>query len=104
VTAGMAHPERKEKGATIMYKNAGTNTPPDAAKIGSAAFLKEDKEPTFNSCLISNPTIKKNKVIRPSLIQNFKENPKKEADKIREKIGLILNKTKDSKKQKISKN
>ena len=49
--------------------SAGTTIPPIAATTGNAALCKVDNSPISNSLLISSPTIRKNKDIKPSSIQ-----------------------------------
>src|SRR5215471_4163879 len=49
--------------------NAGSSIPPTAAATGKMAFFKVERCPTTISRLISRPTTKKNRAIRPSFIQ-----------------------------------
>ena len=48
---------------------AGIIIPPNAANIGSEAFLKLESSPSIISRLISKPTRRKNTAIKPSFTQ-----------------------------------
>jgi len=51
----------------IQCTKAGIAIPPNAARMGSKAFFGSDSSPAYSSLSISNPTIKKNNVMNPSL-------------------------------------
>src|ERR671912_30647 len=48
---------------------AGTAMPPTAATAGRAALRQVESSPATSSRLISSPTTRKNRVMRPSLTQ-----------------------------------
>jgi len=74
VAMGMPQPSRKRASSTSSTNSrAGTTMPPTAAMEGRAAARRSDSSPTRISRLISSPTTKKNKAMRPSLIQWWRD-------------------------------
>ncbi len=70
VAVGIPQPDAAaEPLLTRVNINAGTATPPNAAITGIIAFFLLDSSPFFISRLISRPTVKKNKVMRMSLMK-----------------------------------
>lgn len=57
------------------YTPAGTTMPPMAAMMGRARVFGSRSSPVVTSRLISRPTTRKNRVIRPSLTQCCKSMP-----------------------------
>mmetsp|Transcript_34387 Transcript_34387/g.102148 ORF Transcript_34387/g.102148 Transcript_34387/m.102148 type:complete len:234 (+) Transcript_34387:850-1551(+) len=53
---------------TARYTAIGSTMPPSAAMQGRSACLNDFRDPSVSSLLSSRPTLKKKKVIRPSLI------------------------------------
>ena len=70
VAVGIPQPEEAAvPWLTAVNMRAGAMTPPKAAMTGIKAFLRLESSPFFISRRISSPTVKKNRVIRMSLMK-----------------------------------
>ena len=69
VAMGMAQPAATPPGAmfSARYTPIGASIPPSAPTHGNSAARKLESDPYTNSRLISNPTLKKKRAIKPSL-------------------------------------